>query len=80
MLPDNYCVSHKIISVTPGRFLKTESFEKRGNLSSEEKILAFFSRSIEHDKCQATIYKGPQGVLTNIVHMIRPFLWDLRGR
>ena len=40
----------------------------------------FFSRFIEHEKCQGTFYKGLRGFLTFIVQMIRSFLWDLRGR
>ena len=39
-----------------------------------------FSRSIEHDKCQGTIYKGAEGVLTIIVQLIRSLLRDRRGR
>ena len=39
-----------------------------------------FPRIIAHDICQATIYQGPQGILPNIVQMIRSFLWDLIGR
>ena len=39
-----------------------------------------FSHSIEHDKCQETVYKGPELILTNIVQSIRSFLWDLKGR
>ena len=39
---DNYCGSYRIISVTPKKLLKTQIFEKKGKLSSEEKILANF--------------------------------------
>ena len=60
--------------------MKTQSCEKQGNLSSDEKILVYFSRIIEHDKCQETIYKGPQDVLITIVQLIRSLLWNLRGR
>ena len=38
-----------------------------------------FSRIIEHDKRQGTIYKDPQGNLLIIVDVIRPFLQDPRG-
>ena len=62
------------------RLLKTKISEKKGKLSSEEKILAYFFRIIEYDKCQETIYKGQQCILTFIVQMIRSFHWDLRGR
>ena len=37
------------------RLLKTQTFGKKGSLSSEKSILAFFSRSIEHHKYQGTI-------------------------
>ena len=45
----------------------------------KKKNSPFFSRFIEHDKCQGTIYKGPKEVWTMIVQMRRTFLWDLRG-
>ena len=53
--------------------LKTQSFEKKGKLSSEEKLLAclFF---VEHVKCPETNYKGPQGNLTIFVQKIGSFL------
>ena len=54
--------------------LKTQSFGKEGKLSSEEKILAFFSLSIEHRKYQGTIFNGPQGILTINVEVIRSIL------
>ena len=59
--------------------LKTQIFENICNLSSEEKILAFFSRIIECDKPQGTKYKRPQGILTTTVGVIRSTLQDLRG-
>ena len=39
---DNYSGSYRINSVTPKKLLKTQIFEKKGKLSSEEKILANF--------------------------------------
>ena len=39
-----------------------------------------FSRSIEHDKCQETIFKGLEGILTFILQLIRSILWDLRDQ
>ena len=39
---DNYCGSYRINSVTPKELLKTQIFEKKGKLSSEEKIWAKF--------------------------------------
>ena len=60
--------------------LKTQIFEKKGNLPSEKFKLTDFSRIIKHDKCQGRYYKGPQCILPNIVQMIGPFFWDLSGR
>ena len=59
---------------------KHKFLRKKGNLSSEEKILAYFSPDIEHGKCQGTVYKGSQGVLTIFVQIIWTFIWHLRGR
>ena len=42
----------KINSLGPKRLLKTQISGKKGKLSSEEKILAYFSRFIECDKSQ----------------------------
>ena len=39
---DIYCGSYSVNSVTPKKLLKTQLFEKKGNFSSEEKILANF--------------------------------------
>ena len=58
----------------PKRLLKTQTFGKKGSLSSEKNFLAFFSRSIEHDKYQRTIYNGPHGVLTTTMEVIRSIL------
>ena len=76
----NYCGSNKISSLGPKKLLKPQIFEKKVKLSSAEKVLTFFSRVIDHNKCQATIRNGPKGILTVIVRMIRSFLLDLRGR
>ena len=46
------------------------SFWKRANFFSFEKNFAFFSRNIEHDKCQGTIHKVPEANLTNILQAI----------
>ena len=39
-----------------------------------------FSGIIEHDKGRETIYEGPPAIWTNIVQLLRTFLWDLTGR
>ena len=54
--------------------LKTQTFGKEGKLSSEEKILTYFSRSIEHRKNQGTFFNGPQGILKINVEVIRSIL------
>ena len=46
------------------KLLKTQTFEKKGKNFQWRKDFGLFSRNIEHDKCQATFYKGPQGNLT----------------
>ena len=40
--------------------MKKQIFEEKFKLSHEKNVLAFFSRTIEHDKRQETTYKGPQ--------------------
>ena len=39
---DNYCGSYKVSSETPERLLKTQTFEKKGNLCGEKKSSASF--------------------------------------
>ena len=57
--------------------LKTQIFQNKCRLSKEEKILAHFSRIIEHDKYRQAFYKSPEGSLTYNMQMIRSFLWDM---
>ena len=45
----------------------------------KKKFWHIFSRIIGCDKPQRTIYKGPQGIVTITVEIVRPNLWDLRG-
>ena len=71
---DKYCGSQKITSVTPKRFFGNKNSWKKGNLSSEKKILAFFfsyNRVIEHEKSQRTLCKSPQGNLSFTAEVIR---------
>ena len=58
----------------PKKLLKKQTFGKKGKLSSEEMILAYFARSIEHDKYQETIFEGPQGFPKITVEVIRSVL------
>ena len=62
----------------PKRLLKTQTFEKMAIFPVKKRFGTFFL--IEHAKCQETNYNGPQGTLTNIMQMIRSFVWDLGGR
>ena len=56
------------------RLLKTQCFGKKRKLSSEENLLAYFSRCIEQDKYQGTVYNGPQCILTITVELIGSIL------
>ena len=69
-----YSGRYKIIFLTPRGCWKLKFLKKKGSLSSEKNFLAIFSRSIEHDKYQGTIYKGPEGFLTITVEVIRSIL------
>ena len=62
------------------RLLKTQTFEKNATFPMKESFWAIFSRIIEYEKLQRTIYKGSEGFLTSIVQLIRSFLWNPRGR
>ena len=57
---------------------KHNFLNKKGKLPSEEKILAFFSRLIEHDKRQRTTYKCLKSNLTLTVEDTGSFLKNLR--
>ena len=54
--------------------LKTQLFEKKGNLSSEKKLWPVFSRNVDHDKPQGSIHKDPKGFLIITVEATRSFL------
>ena len=61
--------------------MKNQNFEKKGELSNEKKIVAyFFSFCRTWNYEWTTFYKSPQGILTIIVQKISSFLLDLRGR
>ena len=66
---DNYCGSYRINSVTPKKLLKTQSFEKKGKLSSEKSFWPVLSRILECDNPWGTIYEGPQGILAITVEV-----------
>ena len=62
-----------ILSVTQRRVFQTQVFEK-GNFSSEKIHRPRSSRVIEHEKPRGTICKGPQGIVTVIVQVLRSLL------
>ena len=68
-----------------GAFFRTQevvqntNFWNKGNFSSEKNYLTNFSRIIEFDKPQGTVYKGQHGLLSLTVKLIRSILRDLRG-
>ena len=49
--------------------LKTQTFEKKGKLSSEKSFWPVFSRILECEIPPGTIYEGPQGILTITVEV-----------
>ena len=54
---DVYCGSYSVNSVTPKKLLKKQLFEKKGKISSEEKVLAcFFSHSRVWQTSVNTLY------------------------
>ena len=53
---------------------KTQSFEEKGKLSSENKSWPIFPPVIEHDKDQATAFEGQKGLFTTNVNVISVFL------
>ena len=61
-------------------FSYNTNFEKKNANSPMKKILwLIFSRSIDHDICQGTIYRVPEGFLTITVQLISLLLYDPRG-
>ena len=60
--------------------MKKQIFGKKGNLSSEEKILAYFARIFERYQPQGTNCKGAKGSLAFTVEDIRSCFRELRGR
>ena len=69
----NCYANYKTLSLTIKRLLKTQIYEEKFKLSNAKNVLAFFSRTIEHDKRQETTYKGPQGSLLFTLEVIGSF-------
>ena len=64
-----------IISKTPKMLFENTSFLKnKAYFPVKKKFWPLFSRIIEHEKRQATYYKGTQGFLTSIVQAMWSFL------
>ena len=74
------CIISRTIFSRPKKLLTSQIFENKGTIHSKDKNMDFFPRNIEHDKCQETLYRGPQGNLTKIAQKIKSFHWDLRSR
>ena len=73
----NFLWHYKVISVTPKRFLKTKICEKKATFPVKKISWSFFTRSIEHEKCQGSINRGLEGLLTSIVQDMVSILKDL---
>ena len=71
---NTYCGSYKIISLTPKRLMTTHFLKKKANFPVKKALWPNFPRSIECDKLHRIVYKGPKGLLTIIVEVIRSFL------
>ena len=50
--------------------MKTQLIEKKANFPVKKRFGRIFSRIIEHDKCQVSIYKDPEGNLGTIVQAV----------
>ena len=69
------CGRYRIISLVPKRLLRTHNFEKKTQpFQWNYNFGLIFSRGIEYDERQVTIYIGPQHVLTTTLLVIGSFL------
>ena len=68
----NFCNTFEVV--------ETQIFEKKTIFPAKTFIWANFSRIIEYEKFQVTVYRGPQGFFTVILQVIRSFRYDLRCR
>ena len=73
MSSDIYCRVYSIISSGPERLLKTQIFEKKANFLVKNIFWPLFSLITEHDKCRGIFCKGPEGLLTKSVQVIKFF-------
>ena len=58
---------------------KHKFLKKKANFPVKKRFLPIFSRVIQCDNSKRTNCKGPKGILTFIVDVIRPFLQERRG-
>ena len=71
--------SYKSIFLRPKRLLKKQIIEKNSTFPVKNMLPPFFSRFVECDKPQKTIFKGPKRNLTLTMEVIRAIFQDLRG-
>ena len=57
----------------PKRSLET-NFSQQGYLPGDKRFWPNFFRIIDCDKPRGTFYKGPQGILTFTIEVVRSFL------
>ena len=62
-----------MISLTPGRWLKTKLFDRTAIFQLRKIYSPILRPTIEYDKPQETKYKGPEGIHTIIVQVVRSF-------
>ena len=58
---------------------RRKQFLKKGYFADEKHFWLIFSRFLEHQKPQKTIYDGSLNLLTVIMEVIRSFLEEVRG-
>ena len=76
-----YVVSagHDILGLAcAGENSKPHDYKQKYIFPVNKKFWPIFFCIIEHDICQGTIYKGPPGLLTKFMQLIRSFRWDLK--
>ena len=57
----------------PKKLLKTQNLRKKQPFQGRKDFVPFFSRTIEHDKCQGSFFKGSQDILNFTVELLRAF-------
>ena len=57
----------------PKKLLKTQNLRKKQPFQGRKDFVPFFSRIIEHDKCQGSFFKGLYDILSFTVEFLRAF-------